>query len=66
MKSSFPTELTCCGLAVYNTGDDAAAGRNGGNTIFRPCPALICVTACATCGTALKGYGEWFSRRSQS
>ncbi len=56
----FPPDLTCCGLAVYNTGDRETALRMAEYNIRALSGYDHVITACATCGTALKGYGDWF------
>lgn len=57
----FPSDQTCCGLAVYNTGDRETA-RKMAATNLRVLEGFDhVITACATCGTALKGYGKWFN-----
>ncbi len=55
-----PSDLTCCGLAVYNTGDWETARRMAACNIEALAGADMVVTACATCGAALKDYGKWF------
>jgi glycolate oxidase iron-sulfur subunit len=55
-----PPEQTCCGLAVYNAGDREAARKMAEYNLRALSGFDYVVTACATCGTALKGYGEWF------
>ena len=57
----FPPGQTCCGLAVYNTGDQDSARRMAEYNIRALSGFDYVITACATCGTALKSYGNWFS-----
>jgi len=56
----FPPNQTCCGLAVYNTGDRETARKMAAYNLRALEGFDHVITACATCGTALKGYGEWF------
>lgn len=56
----FQPEQTCCGLAVYNTGDRETARKMAAYNLRALSGFDHVITACATCGTALKGYGEWF------
>ncbi len=58
----FPPALTCCGLAVYNTGDRDSACKMAARNLRALAGFDHVITACATCGTALKGYGGWFER----
>jgi len=55
-----PPGQTCCGLAVLNTGDRETARRMAERNLRALSGFDHIITACATCGTALKGYGEWF------
>jgi glycolate oxidase iron-sulfur subunit len=55
-----PPNQTCCGLAVYNTGDRATAKRMAEHNLRALEGFDYVITGCATCGTALKGYGGWF------
>jgi glycolate oxidase iron-sulfur subunit len=55
-----PPAQTCCGLAVYNAGDREAARKMAEYNLRALGGFDHVITACATCGTALKGYGEWF------
>jgi glycolate oxidase iron-sulfur subunit len=58
----FPRRLACCGLAVYHTGDLETA-RDMAACNLRALEGYDhVITACATCGTALKGYGAWFDQ----
>ncbi len=54
---------TCCGLAVYNTGDRDSARRMAAANLRALEGFDHVVTACATCGTALKNYVRWFEDR---
>jgi Fe-S oxidoreductase len=56
----FPSQQTCCGMAVYNSGDHATARRLAELNIEALAGFDHVITACATCGTALKAYAEWF------
>lgn len=56
----FPPGQTCCGMAVYNTGDRETARRMAEYNLQVLSGYDHVITACATCGTALKGYGDWF------
>jgi len=56
----FPPEQTCCGMAVYNTGDRETARKMAEYNLRALSEFDHVITACATCGTALKGYGDWF------
>ncbi len=58
----FPPAQTCCGLAVYNTGDRETARKMAAYNLRALSGFDHVITACATCGTALKGYGEWFDQ----
>jgi glycolate oxidase iron-sulfur subunit len=55
-----PPDQTCCGLAVYNAGDRKTARKMAEYNLRAFSGFDYVITACATCGTALKGYGEWF------
>ncbi len=57
----FPSGLTCCGLAIYNTGDHRTARLMAKHNIEALSKFDHIVTGCATCGAALKGYGKWLS-----
>ena len=57
----FPPDQTCCGQAVYNTGDRETARQMAEHNVLALSGYDHVITACATCGTALKGYGDWFS-----
>ena len=57
-----PPEQTCCGLAVYNAGDRETATKMAAYNIRALAGFDHVITACATCGTALKGYGEWLDK----
>ena len=58
----FPPQQTCCGLAVYNTGDRETARQLAAHNLRALAGFDHVITACATCGTALKSYGEWFGQ----
>jgi glycolate oxidase iron-sulfur subunit len=56
----FPSQQTCCGMAVYNSGEHTTARRLAELNIRALSGFDHVITACATCGTALKAYAEWF------
>jgi glycolate oxidase iron-sulfur subunit len=58
----FPEGQTCCGLAVFNAGDRDTARRMAEHNLQALEGFDHVITACATCGTALKGYGDWFEQ----
>ncbi|MFC1966219.1 (Fe-S)-binding protein [Chloroflexota bacterium] len=56
----YPQGLTCCGLAVRSAGDITTAQLMAQHNIEILSSFDHIVTGCATCGSALKGYGKWF------
>jgi len=54
-------DLTCCGLAVRSAGDIKTAQLMAQHNIEKLAIFDHIITGCATCGTALKDYGKWFS-----
>ncbi|MDY6974042.1 MAG: (Fe-S)-binding protein [Thermodesulfobacteriota bacterium] len=52
--------LTCCGLAVSNAGDVSTARLMARHNIEMLSRFDHIVTGCATCGSTLKSYGNWF------
>ncbi len=56
----FINDLTCCGLAVRCAGDIATAQAMAKHNIEKLASFEHIVTGCATCGSALKDYGNWF------
>jgi len=55
-----PDNLTCCGMAVYNAGDGKTARELAAQNIEALLPYDHVITGCATCGSTLKRYGQWF------
>lgn len=55
-----PEKMTCCGMAVYNSGDVDTARRMARRNIDVLSQFDHIVTGCATCGSTLKNYGHWF------
>jgi Fe-S oxidoreductase len=56
----YPREQTCCGMAVRNAGDVETARRMAARNVEALAGFDQVVTGCATCGSTLKGYGQWF------
>ena len=54
-------DLTCCGLAVRSAGDVKTAQLMAEHNIEKLTSFDHIITGCATCGSALKDYGKWFS-----
>ena len=54
-------DLTCCGLAVRSAGDFKTAQLMAEHNIEKLSSFDHIITGCATCGSALKDYGKWFS-----
>jgi len=54
-------DLTCCGLAVRSAGDIHTAQLMAKHNIDKLASFDHIITGCATCGSALKDYGNWFS-----
>jgi glycolate oxidase iron-sulfur subunit len=59
----FPQGLSCCGQAVHSGGDFKTARLMAERNIHALSGFDRVVTGCATCGSALKGYGSWFEKR---
>jgi len=57
----YPGGLTCCGLAVHSAGDFRTARLMAKENMEVLSRFDYIVTGCATCGSALKNYGDWFS-----
>ena len=57
----YPKDLTCCGLAVRSAGDLHTAQLMARHNIEKLASFDRIITGCATCGSALKDYGNWFS-----
>jgi len=57
----YPRDLTCCGLAVRSAGDLHTAQLMASHNIEKLSSFDHIITGCATCGSALKEYGNWFS-----
>jgi glycolate oxidase iron-sulfur subunit len=55
-----PHGLTCCGLAVHSAGDKAIALLMARQNIEALSNFDHIITGCATCGSALKNYKNWF------
>ncbi|BBO90707.1 (Fe-S)-binding protein [Desulfosarcina ovata] len=55
-----PEGLTCCGMAVHNAGDWETARAMARRNIDILASYDRIVTGCATCGSTLKHYGQWF------
>jgi glycolate oxidase iron-sulfur subunit len=60
----FPQGLSCCGQAVYSDGDFKTARLMAERNIRVLSNFDRVVTGCATCGSALKGYADWFEKDS--
>ena len=58
-KVVYPEGLNCCGLAVHNAGDFKTAKLMAIRNIEILSHYDHIVTGCATCGSALKNYGNW-------
>lgn len=56
----YPRDLTCCGLAVQSAGDVSTARLMARRNIEVLSRFDHIVTGCATCGSTLKDYGNWF------
>ena len=54
-------DLTCCGLAVRSAGDIKTAQLMAQHNIEKLAAFDRIITGCATCGSALKDYGRWFT-----
>jgi glycolate oxidase iron-sulfur subunit len=54
-------DLSCCGLAVRSAGDIPTAQLMAKHNIEKLASFDHIITGCATCGSALKDYGKWFS-----
>jgi glycolate oxidase iron-sulfur subunit len=54
-------DLSCCGLAVRSAGDIPTARLMAEHNIEKLSSFDHIITGCATCGSALKDYGKWFS-----
>ncbi len=57
----YPKKMTCCGMAVYNGGDIRTAKQMAVRNMAALEQFDQIVTGCATCGSTLKNYGQWFS-----
>ena len=55
-------DLTCCGLAVHSAGDVSTARLMARHNIEALSRFDHIVTGCATCGSTLKNYGNWFPK----
>jgi glycolate oxidase iron-sulfur subunit len=55
----YPSDLTCCGLAVQSAGDLDTAREMARRNIDVLSRFDRIVTGCATCGSALKNYENW-------
>ncbi|GAB6904303.1 (Fe-S)-binding protein [Desulfosarcina cetonica] len=56
-----PDGLGCCGMAVHNAGDGQTARAMARSNIDILSAYDCVVTGCATCGSTLKQYGQWFA-----
>jgi len=56
----YPQKLACCGIAVRSAGDLETAQKMAKKNIDALSDFDTIVTGCATCGSALKDYGNWF------
>ncbi|HNU72476.1 MAG TPA: (Fe-S)-binding protein [Thermodesulfobacteriota bacterium] len=56
----YSSELTCCGLAIYCSGDDETARLMAQTNMDALGSFDRIITGCATCSSALKKYGSWF------
>lgn len=57
---SYPSALSCCGLAVNSAGDRETAKLMAKQNIEQLLDYDVVVTGCATCGSTLKEYAKWF------
>ena len=57
----YVSDLTCCGLAVRSAGDIKTAQLMAQHNIEKLESFDHIITGCATCGSALKDYGRWFT-----
>lgn len=60
----YPRNLSCCGLAVHSAGDVATARQMAMRNIETLSRYSRIITGCATCGSALKAYANWFAPES--
>jgi glycolate dehydrogenase iron-sulfur subunit len=58
----FPRGLTCCGQAVYSKGDFKTARLMAERNMHALAGFDQVITGCATCGSALKSYENWFEK----
>jgi len=58
----YPEGLSCCGQAVHSVGDFKTARTMARRNIDILSSYDRVVTGCATCGSALKAYGQWLSQ----
>lgn len=59
-EAVLPRRLNCCGLAVHSAGDVTTAQQMAIRNIEVLSQYTRVVTGCATCGSALKAYANWF------
>ena len=57
----YPQDLTCCGFAIYSTGDFKTAKQMAAHNIEALSHFDHVITGCATCGSAIGSYPTWFS-----
>ncbi len=57
----YPEGHTCCGMAVHNAGDFKTSRLMAEKNIKALSGFDHIVTGCATCGSTLKNYGNWFA-----
>jgi len=58
----YPPDLTCCGFAIYSAGDLVTARQMAARNIDALSRFERVITGCATCGSTLKNYANWFSQ----
>lgn len=64
-EAVYPRGLSCCGLAVHSAGDISAAQQMAIRNMKVLAGFSRVVTGCATCGSALKAYANWFPSESE-
>ena len=61
----YPERLGCCGQAVHSAGDFKTAHMLAQRNIDVMASYDTVITGCATCSSAMKSYGQWFSEEDQ-
>jgi len=67
---AYRADLGCCGQAVHSAGDFKTARGMAEKNIDTLAAYDTVITGCATCGSAMRAYGQWFeegdSRRNKA